>query len=77
MDAVRGAAAGERWGLTIRQEQPGRAVAAQVIAAFGWLDAPQADGDEVDAILGRKPNRLRVLLELHDLFTAIQEKLST
>lgn len=75
IDARRGVAAGERWGLAIRQEQPGRSVSAQVNAAFGWLDAPQGDGDAIAAILGRKPNRLRVLLKLNDLFQAIQEKL--
>ena len=75
IDAVRGVAVGERWGLTIWQDKPGRSIPAQVTAAFGWLDAPQADGSEVAAILGRKPNRLRVLLELNDLFNAIQEKL--
>lgn len=63
------------WGLTIRQEQPGRSVSAQVNAAFGWLDAPQGDGDAIAAILGRKPNRLRILIELNELFQAIQEKL--
>ncbi|MCM2562500.1 hypothetical protein M8756_10105 [Lutimaribacter sp. EGI FJ00015] len=75
LDAIRGAAAGERWGLTIRQEQPGRSVPAQVHAAFGWLDAPGGNGDDVAAILGRKPNRLRVVLELTELFTAISGRL--
>ncbi|WP_323768159.1 hypothetical protein [Antarctobacter sp.] len=74
-DAIRGASAGERWGLTIRQEQPGRSVPAQVHAAFGWLDAPGGNGDDVAAILGWKPNRLRVVLEMTELFTAISERL--
>ena len=55
IDAVRGVAVGERWGLTIWQDKPGRSIPAQVTAAFGWLGAPQADGSEVAAILGRKP----------------------
>ena len=76
-DAIRGAAAGERWGLTIRQERPGRSVPAQVHAVFGWLDAPGGDGDEVAAILGKKPNRLRVVLELTELFAAISERLES
>lgn len=76
-DAVRGTAAGERWGLTIRQDQPGRAVPAQVTAVFGWLDKHPTDEAAIAALLGRAPNRLRLLLDLTDHFAAIHELLKT
>ena len=76
-DAVRGTAAGECWGLTIRQDQPGRAVPAQVTAVFGWLDKHPTDEAAIAALLGRAPNRLRLLLDLTDHFAAIHELLGT
>ncbi len=70
LNAIRGVAAGEDWTLTIAQKMPGMGNSALLEARFEWDGAAQskAENARIDAILGSKPGRTRVTVELAPLF---------